>query len=319
MSKQPNNRLGSLTVGNVVSTAITLYKSNFNRYLRVSLRSIKWVLAIVLSAIGAGFLGGAIVYTQPNLSILVVPIFLGWIAITLYCSAKSTTDRAIVSRLAYQELIESPETTKVATEKLIPRTWGFLRLALWLTLYMSIVLLVSYILFILAIGICVGILSALNLATNPLAYVFLGLIGIGLFVYLILVNLRYYCYWFVSELPLAIESNITARSSIRRSKELSFPFVGRLKLIIFIAFLITLPIGLVSNSLTIGGQILQVMANNPLAPINENNESLSNGLILVGVLVGMMTEFFIMPFWQTIKAVIYYDLVNQQEGRDLSL
>jgi hypothetical protein len=318
MPKHPNNQLGSLTVGNVVSTAITLYKSNFNRYLRVSLRSIKWTLLIVLSTIGAAFLGGAI-YGATNLWILVVPIVLGWIVIILYYSAKYATDRAIVSRLAYQELIESPETTNVATEQLLPRTWGFLRLSLWLTLYMSIVLLVSYLLFSIAVGICVGILSALNLATSPLTYVFLGLIGIALFVYFVLVNLRYYCYWFVSELPLAIESNITARSSIRRSKELSFPFVGRLKLIIFIAFLITLPVGLVSNSLTIGGQVMQILANNPFAPVNENNEAVSNGLILVGVLVGMITEFFIMPFWQAIKAVIYYDLVNQQEGRDLLL
>jgi hypothetical protein len=318
MPKHSNNQLGSLTVGNVVSTAITLYKSNFNRYLRVSLRSIKWTLAVLLSAVGAGILGG-VIYSATNLWILVVPIVLGWIVITLYCSAKYMTDRAIVSRLAYQELIDSPETTKVATEQLIPRTWGFLWLSLWLTLYMSIVVLVSYLLFLIAVGICGVILNALNLTTNPLAYALLGLIALGLFIYFILINLRYYCYWFVSELPLAIESNITPRTSIQRSKELSFPFVGRLKLIIFIAFLITLPIGLLSNSLTIGGQIMDFMANNPLMPANESNQSLSTGLIILGVLVGIITEFFIMPFWQAIKAVIYYDLVNQQEGRDLLL
>jgi hypothetical protein len=319
MFKHPTDRLGSLTVGNVVTTAITLCKSNFNRYLRVSLRSIKWILLILLSTVGAGFLGGMVISIVPNLWILFVPIILAWIALTLYFSARATTDRAIVSRLAYQELIDSPETTQVATEKLIPRTWGFLRLALWLTLYMSLILLLSYLLFAIALGICAGILNALNLLSNPLAYVFFGLTIVGLFVYFILFNLRYYCYWFVSELPLAIESNITARSSIRRSKELSFPFVGRLKLIIFIAFLITLPVGLVSNALTVGGQIMQIMANNPLAPLSQNNDPLSSGLIAIGLLLGILTELFIMPFWQTIKAVIYYDLVNQQEGRDLLL
>jgi hypothetical protein len=318
MSKHHENRLGSLTVGNVVSTAITLYKSNFNRYLRVSMRSIKWILAIVLSAVGGGILGG-MSYAMTKSWILVVPIFLGWIAITLYFSAKAATDRATISRLAYQELIDSPESTKAATDLLIPRTWGFLRLALWLTLYVSIVILVSYLVLGIAAGICIGIFTALNLTSNPLAYVFLGLILIALLIYFILTNLRYYCYWFVAELPLAIESNITARSSIRRSKELSFPFVRRLQLIIFIAFLITLPISFVSNLLTVGGQIMQIMADNPFMPVNESNQSLSSGLILIGVLLGTIVEFFIMPFWQTIKAVIYYDLVNQQEGRDLLL
>jgi hypothetical protein len=318
MSKHPTDRLGSLTVGNVVSTAITLYKSNFKRYLLVSLRSIKWILAIVLSAVAGGILGG-IGYGITNSWLLAVPIFLGWIAITLYCSAKAATDRAIISRLAYQELIDSPESTKAATDLLIPRTWGFLRLALWLALYVSIVILVSYFLFALAVTICIGIFTSLQLSSNPLAYIFLSLIVIALLVYFILTNLRYYCYWFVAELPLAIESNITARSSIRRSKELSLPFVRRLQLIIFIAFLITLPVSFVSNLLTVGGQVMQIMANNPLMPANESNQSLSNILIIIGVLLGITIEFFIMPFWQTIKAVIYYDLVNQQEGRDLLL
>ncbi len=317
MSKHRSNQLGSLTVGNVVSAAITLYKSNFKRYLQVSLRSIKWIGMTILATIGAGILGGAIVYNAPNLWILAIPIVLGWIAIVLYYSAKYATDRAIISRLAYQELIDSPETADVATETLIPRTWGFLRLSLWLALYMSIVILVSYLLFAVAIGIC--IFTAFNLISNPLAYVFLSLIVIGFFIYFILINLRYYCYWFVSELPLAIESNITAKLSIKRSKELSYALVRELQLIIFIAFLITLPISLVGNGLTIGGQIMDMMSNNPFMPVNESTKALSSGLILIGVLLGTITEFFVMPFWQAIKAVIYYDLVNQQEGRDILL
>jgi hypothetical protein len=319
MAKYPSNQLGSLTVGNVVSAAITLYKSNFKRYLQVSLRSIKWIGMTILSTIGAGILGGAIVYNAPNSWILVLPIVLGWLAIILYYSAKYATDRAIISRLAYQELIDSPETTDVATEKLSPRTWGFLRLSLWLTLYMSMVILVSYLLFAIAIGIGISIFTAFNFISNPLAYVSLSLIVIGLIIYLILINFRYYCYWFVSELPLAIESKITARFSIVRSKELSHPFVRELQLIIFIAFLITLPISSVGNSLAMGGQIMEIMANNRFMPVNESSQFLSSGLILIGVLVGTITEFFIMPFWQTIKAVIYYDLVNQQEGRDILL
>jgi hypothetical protein len=34
-------------------------------------------------------------------------------------------------------------------------------------------------------------------------------------------------------------------------------------------------------------------------------------------LISTIGDLFVMPFWQVIKAIIYYDLRNRQEGNDL--
>jgi hypothetical protein len=42
-------------------------------------------------------------------------------------------------------------------------------------------------------------------------------------------------------------------------------------------------------------------------------------LILVGSLVSLVAEIFVMPFWQTVKAIVYFDLRNRREGGDLTI
>ena len=48
MAKNNYDPVGTLSIGNVVTTSITLYKSNFKRYFQVSLRATCWLLAILL-------------------------------------------------------------------------------------------------------------------------------------------------------------------------------------------------------------------------------------------------------------------------------
>ena len=130
MAKNNYDPVGTLSIGNVVTTSITLYKSNFKRYFQVSLRATGWLLAILLVILVAT-LAGVGLYVATNSWLVLIPVVVGGIVGTLYCSAKYATDRAVICRLAYQELIDTPETVAVATQKLIPRTWAFLRLT-WL-------------------------------------------------------------------------------------------------------------------------------------------------------------------------------------------
>ena len=58
MIKNNADPVGSLSIGNVVTTGTTLYKSNFKRYLQVSLGATAWVIAIVAASIGLLFIGG---------------------------------------------------------------------------------------------------------------------------------------------------------------------------------------------------------------------------------------------------------------------
>jgi hypothetical protein len=312
MPKSTADPVGTLTVGNVISASVTIYKSNFKRYFQVSLRATAWVIAMVLAAVVLTFIGG-ILYGVTNSVLIAVPLALIGIGVVLYCLARYSTDRAVIARLAYQELIDRPETIATATQALIPRSWGFLRLAWLLGLYIFLVFFISYILLAIGLGVCVGIIGALKLTSNPVAVGLGVIVSIGLVFLFMFTIIRYYSYWFIAELPLAIESTTSAGFSMRRSKDLSRNMVRRVMLIIAIALLITLPISVIGNAPSLIGQF---MANPTLSP-DAATQSKGNMLMFGGFFVGVASELIVVPFWQAIKAVIYYDLRNRREGSDL--
>jgi hypothetical protein len=312
MAKNNFDPVGTLSIGNIVTTSTILYKSNFKRYFQVSLRATGWLLAIVLVIVIATLLGGGL-YAIANSWLVAIPVVIGSIVGTLYCSAKYATDRAVICRLAYQELIDAPETVAVATQQLVPRTWGFLRLAWSIGLYISLVAVVAYIVLVIAVVIITAvIIYGLKLSIeNPFAIISISLSIIGAFCLFIAILVRCYAYWFVAELPLAVEQTRSANASIARSQQLISTAVGRVILIITIAFLITIPINTIGNSPSLIGQVM-VSASTDLA-----TQTIGGILIIGGLLLNLLSELFIMPFWQIIKAIVYYDLRNRREGGDL--
>jgi hypothetical protein len=318
MAKRTLDPVGTLSVGNIITTATTLYKSNFRRYFQVSLRATAWVLAIVLSGIGLTVIA-ALLYGLINQSSLFIsiPLSLGWIVFFAYCAAKANTDRAVIARLAYQESIDRPETVTVATEQLQPRTWAFLRLAFLLGLYMYLIFLTSYfVLVLLGVGFGLLVIYGLKLSASSTAgAISIGIFAIGIILGWIVIVMRYYAGWFIAELPLAIEPRGSASISMRRSRELSKAFVNRITLILTIAFGITLPITLFGSLPSFFGQL----AIDPRISPNSSNQTFGFILIGVGFLLSIIGDLFVMPFWQVIKAIIYQDLRNRQEGSDLIL
>ena len=314
MAKNNYDPVGTLSIGNVVTTSITLYKSNFKRYFQVSLRATGWLLAVVLVILVAGLIGGGL-YAATNSSLVAIPVAIGLIVGTLYCSAKYATNRAVICRLAYQELIDAPETVAVATQKLIPQTWGFLRLAWLISLYICLVAIVAYIILTIAVLIVTAILVyGLNLTVeNPLAFIGIALVIVGAFVALIAILIRYYAYWFVAELPLAVEQTRSANASIARSKQLISIAVGRVILIVTIAFLMMIPINTLGNAPSLIGQTMLS------ASTDVTTQAIGGALMLGGFVLNLLSELFIMPFWQIIKSIVYYDLRNRREGGDLTI
>jgi hypothetical protein len=235
--------------------------------------------------------------------------------VMLYFLAKYATERATICRLAYQELIDAPETIAVATRHLLPRTWAFLRLNLLLSFYMFLVAIVGYIALIIVMAIFVtGLVYVLKLSPDNLAVTIgIGLLTIGLFVLWIVVILRYYAYWFVAELPLAVESTNSASFSIQRSRQLTGSAVGSVLSIMTISFLIVAPLSAIGSIPTFAGQ----MMTSPLLSTNPSTQSMGGVLILVGTIATIAIELLLMPFWQIIKAIVYYDLRNRREGNDL--
>jgi hypothetical protein len=309
MAKNSFDPVGTLSIGNVVTTGTMLYRSNFKRYLQVSLRATAWLVAIVALTLGSSVLGGALFgITQSWLPIL--PLSLGWLVVTLYLLAKYETDRAVICRLAYQELIAEPETVAVATKHLVPRTWGFLRLSLLLFLYIFLIAFVGYLALILLAVVAGGVLSAIKFVPNVFTSVMLGILAIGLVLLWIVSIIRYYAVWFVSELPLAIESTRSANFSLRRSKQLSQTTIRKLVSIVTVAFLITIPINIIGSIPGLMGQAMTISTT-------QSAQATGGFLILIGFVLNIAIELIVMPFWQTIKAIVYYDLRNRREGGDL--
>jgi hypothetical protein len=309
MAKNSFDPVGTLSIGNVVTTGTILYRSNFKRYLQVSLRATAWLVAIVVATFGLTAIG-SLLFGITKSWLVTIPVILVWIGLTLYLLAKYATDRAVICRLAYQELIDTPETIGVATGHLRPRTWGFLRLSLLLGLYMFLIFMISYIALILIAVVAGGLLSVLKFVPNVFTSVIIGILAIGLVLLWIALLIRYYAAWFVSELPLAIESTTSANFSLRRSRQLSTTTIRKLVLIITVAFMITLPINIIGSIPSVVGQTM-IRSSTPFA--------LDSGefLVFIGSILSIAIELFVMPFWQTIKAIVYYDLRNRREGGDL--
>ncbi|WP_310411299.1 hypothetical protein [Chamaesiphon sp. OTE_8_metabat_110] len=313
MAKNSFDPVGTLSIGNVVTTATILYRSNFKRYLQVSLRATAWLVALGVAALVFGVIG-ALLFGITKSWLVFIPVGLGGIGVTLYLIAKYSTDRAVICRLAYQQLIDAPETVADATRQLTPRTWAFLRLSLLLGLYMFLITFGAYIAFALTLFIIAGIFGVLsqgNLGT--FAYIIIVVLGIGLGVLAIALVLRFYAYWFVSELPLALESTSTsslASFGLRRSRQLSSTAVRQIILIITVAFLITIPLSMISSIPSFIGQAMT---------LSTTQSVIATGgfLVFISFILNIAIELFVMPFWQIIKAIVYFDLRNRREGGDL--
>jgi hypothetical protein len=273
-SPPPSSRQSSnpLSVGNVVSAALRIYRDKFKVY---------WKLAFI------GYL---------------------WVLVPVYGWAKFSAISAVISRLAYGEVIERPETVDEARRHIMPKMWSFLGAGFLVGLIVIAVMFVA----IFAFSFLGGVLAAI-LGQNPTAIIILILLGIVAFIAFIIGYIRLVCRLFIAELPLAMEDNLTATSTISRSLQLTKGFTGRLQWIFLVASLITLPISLV---LQIATTILQVV----LSALFSSESAIFGFLyFLLVVAVSLGSGSLLIPFWQSIKAVIYYDLRSRREGLGLKL
>ena len=256
-----------LSVGNVVSAGLVMYRSNLKTYLKLSIFAYLWLL---------------------------LPIY-GW--------AKFSAIHGLIGRLAFCELINKPETVSEARDRIDPRLWSFLGVGLGVGLR----LLGIYILWYLAL-LAIVILPLAVLGTQ--IGIFVAVIaGIIVFIAGIIAIIRFYSRWLVAELPLAVEENVsTGSQSIDRSWDLTKDAVGRIQYIIVVAFLVTIPIQIVTGYLP---SIFQIRT--------EPGTSAYAIIQLISFLLSLLGGAIIMPFWQAVKAVIYYDLRSRREGLDLRL
>ncbi|MBE9238556.1 hypothetical protein IQ227_21660 [Anabaena aphanizomenioides LEGE 00250] len=259
-----------LSIGNVVSAGVRLYRSHLKKYLQLALIAHLWVL---------------------------VPIY-GW--------AKYAAISGLISRLAFGELTNQPEPLPDARDRVEPLLWSFWGIYFRVTLYLLLVYLGLAIAGGIVIGLFAGVLSVI-LGTGG-AIITTALVAVLMVIIIVAGLTWFYARWVIAEVPLAVEENINGAESVNRSWELTKASAFRIQGVVIVAGIVTLPIVFLFNYLP----SLFLLALEP--------GSLIYGLVyFISMLISLLGGMFVMPFWQSIKAVIYYDLRSRREGLGLQL
>jgi len=279
-----SGQTGPLSVGNVVSASLRIYRDHFKLYFGLALVASLWLL---------------------------VPIY-GW--------AKYSAISALISRLAFGEVREKPETVSDARREVNPRMWrffwaGILAFLIYIGVYVTLLV-------VLTIGMAIVVFLAAMITTAILGgaaaamwqnYVIPALVAVTFIAFFIIIYIRIIFRLFIVELPLAIENNIGATSAIGRSWQLSKGSVGRILWIFIVGVLVSLPI-------TIVQQILSTIVQSVLTAVLGAKSGMFFLVYYLLILpLSFVSNALVTPFWQAIKAIIYYDLCSRKEGLGLQL
>ena len=295
-----------LSVGNIVSAGLRIYRDNFAKYFKIAFLGYLWIFAplvilvIAVAAISAIFVNGS----SYSLGLFVLVLVVALVTL-FYASARFAAMSGLIARLAYGEVAEQPEAVAEAQRQVKPKMWSFLFAGI----------LSSLIFF--GVAICYFLLSGI-VAYGGFALGQNSAIAIAITVVTSLVFIIG-AIWLVSrlfliELPLAVESGVTASGTIGRSWELTKGAVGKIQLVIFISFLISIPV-------IIAVQIVSTIAQVAIAAVLSNSPPAlaTGGFYVLYIAFTLASGAFMIPFWQSIKAVIYYDLRVRREGMGMNL
>ena len=297
-----------LSVGNVVSAGLRIYRHNFGKYFRIAFLGYLWMFApIVIFTVAVAAIASTIIgQNSGSIGLYVLILVVGIVALA-YSSARFSAMSGLLARLAYKEVNEQPETVAEASRHTKPRMWNF-----WIAgILNALILFAAGIAISIVLSIASAIIGAIagqdGLTLSVIAMVVMVIIAI-------LCLLQLVGRLFLFELPLAVEDNVKAGGSIGKSWEISKGAVGRIQLILFVSFLITIPLFIVTNIIS---SIAQAIIGGVLGNISP--ELASVALIVLFVASGLISGSIMIPYWQSIKAVIYHDLKVRREGMGLDL
>ncbi|MFP5269432.1 hypothetical protein [Coleofasciculus sp.] len=142
----------------------------------------------------------------------------------------------------------------------------------------------------------------------------LNILGLVINVVSLFIFIWVYSHFCIAELPLAVEPGMSSTSCLDRSWQLTKGLVIQITGVITVAFLITIPLGVLAFI-----PIVLIIPSLFMAPSPEALISSLGVLIPLTFIMIILAGLLVMPFWQIIKAVIYYDLRNRREGMGLQL
>ena len=280
------NFIQPLNITNVISAGMRLYRSHLKKYFFIALKAYVWLL---------------------------VPIY-GWV--------KFYALSALISRLSFGELVNQPESVAEGERFVNSRLWDFF---VTMILMFAIGLCVGLV-FILLCGLLIGIAAVLGLQDGNVASIIIYSLIVIISVIISCIGILWIgSRFYLVDVPLAIEDDVNGSSTINRSWGLTKGNVGRILLISLIGFLITIPIQFIIQIITIKIittiiRIIGLSFTPLLREIDPIFSTIFSTIFLLLILgLSFMGGVLILPFWQTVKAVVYYDLRSRHEGLGLQL
>ncbi|NCR40174.1 MAG: hypothetical protein GPJ21_10040 [Microcystis aeruginosa W13-11] len=302
-----NNSIAPLTIGNTINTAFRLYRDRFPTYVFFAVRACLWSLfPLVLQLILSQLLYQTI--TPEQGSDIGLRLFL--FPIQIFSAAKYLFNNAVISRLAFQDIIYQPETAGQAEKKVKPKMWR-----LW---WMQVL---------------IGLLGAAIILAISLSLVlvsFIPILGV-LLILLAFFCLPFFFLWlsariYIAELPLVIEDNLGSWQAIKRAWHLTKNSAWRIVglMLIFIASLLIISVYLLSGALASilfffsvkilfffsvnSSEYWQTLTENPL--FFQQTAMFFYGLTTIFLLLNIL----LVPFWQSLKSVIYNHVLDQKNN-----
>lgn len=313
-SDAPSAPLGPLNPGDVVSAALRLYRDRFKTYLQLSALATLWIFGGILGmAVVIGLLAGVLgAVGGEGLAIVggLLGALVGFVPL-LYGMAKYTMISSVIGRLSFRDLINQPETSLDVRRDLNPKLGQFLSLGFLLALAFMAAYLVSALAAALVgvgAGLVVGgLLGALtNSTVGGIVGSILGvLLGIAIFT---LGLIWVVSHLFIPEVVLAVEPNQDAGSSLSRSWELTQKSIGRIQIVFLATFLIQFPVLSVTSYLP---SLFFAFLPDSITVIVVSQ--------VISFIFSLAGSILILPIWQAVKGVLYYDLRSRREGLDLEL
>jgi hypothetical protein len=299
-----------LTIGNVVSAGFRLYRDRLGSYFGIAFISVLWAFVPLLVFVGA--FGTIATAMEGNTSTIVLGVLVG-IIIWVYGIAKSLANTALISRLAFRHLSDRPEAVSEARRFVMPRMWSFL----WMQI------LVGLLLFVINIGLSIA-QSLVNLAVSTVVQEFISLIiNFIINIVFFVIYLWLYSHFFIPEVILAIEENTSSTGAISRSWNLASGSVWRIQGIVIITTLITLPLYIIAALPILFALISAVGGMAGMETVDSTSilqtVFTAGASVIVSIVLFGLINIFVIPLWQSIKAVIYYDLRSRREGIDLEI
>ena len=233
-----------------------------------------------------------------------------------YAAAKSLTNMAAISRLAYNQLTFSTDPPATVCDRLNQYKWSFLRIPIGQGfLFLGITIGVSIFTSIVAIAIPAAVLTAIDpfeAGAEPslVAGILLFLVSMAYLIAILFVYLWFAGRWLCADTILAVEEKPGAFRNIGRSWDLSATYALRVISIAIVALAVTFPVTAILNYLP---TISLGLAGVFLSPI------ILSSLTFLSYIPALLGSILTIPLWQAAKAVIYYDLRARQEGLDLQL